>query len=385
MTVRFTTITSLLMLLWSSPLVLGTPGDEPQPAATWPRVEPGIEYLHERIGAAPWSIHVVKIDRSRPHFQLVTALAQDHIYGLAPVTEQLERVTTPTQRPVAAVNGDFFVIRPGPYQGDPLGLQIVNGRLVSAPTGEAFWMSPKGQPRIGAVQAAFRATGPDGLNLTFGLNEKCEPNAAVLYTPAVGASTRTTEGVELILEREGEGPWLPLRAAERYQARIAAVRTEGNTSLRPEIMVLSIGPELAQKLPALTAGMTVSLDLETTPDLTDVTTALGAGRILVREGQVSNLQRYPHRHPRTALGWNATHLFLVVVDGRQAGLSKGMNYTELSALLLRLGCTEAINLDGGGSSTLWLGGQIINSPSDGQPRRIANSLIVVATEPKEQP
>jgi hypothetical protein len=370
----------VLLLSWAVPALPAA-----QSTATWPRVEPGIEYLHERIGAAPWSIHVVKIDRSQPRFRLMTALAQGHVYGLASVTEQVERAAGPARRPVAAVNGDFFVIRPGPYQGDPKGVQIVQGELVSAPTGEAFWMTPEGQPRIGAVQAAFRATGPDGMNLAFGLNEECGPNAAVLYTPAVGASTRTTAGVELILEHHGDGPWLPLRAGGHCKARIAAVRTEGNTSLRPEIMVLSIGPELAQELPTLTAGMTLSLNLETAPDLTGVTTALGAGLILVRGGQAANLQHYPHRHPRTALGWNAKHLFLVVVDGRQEGLSKGMNYTELSGLLLRLGCTAAINLDGGGSSTLWLGGQVMNSPSDGRPRRVANSLIVVATEPKEQP
>ncbi|UCD49400.1 MAG: phosphodiester glycosidase family protein [Phycisphaerales bacterium] len=356
-----------------------------RPAASWPRVEPGIEYLHERIGAAPWSIHVVKIERSRPHFQLVSALAQEHIYGLASVSEQVESVTGPARRPVAAINGDFFEIRPGPYQGDPRGVQIVNGELVSAPTGESFWVSPEGQPHMGEVQAAFRATGRNGLDLTFGLNEKCDPNAAILYTPAVGESTRTTAAVELVLEREGDGPWLPLRAGEHYQAKITAVRTEGNTALRPETMVLSLGPGLAAELPALTTGMTVSLNLETTPDLTGVTTALGAGLILVRGGQASNLKHYPHRHPRTALGWNARHLFLVVVDGRQEGLSKGMNYTELSALLLRLGCTEAINLDGGGSSTLWLSGQVMNSPSDGRQRRVANSLIVIATEPEEQP
>jgi len=354
-------------------------------AGAWPRVEPGIEYFHERIGAAPWSIHVVKIDRIRPRFQLVTALAQDHIYGLATVAEQLASVTSPTCRPVAAVNGDFFVIRRGPYQGDPRGLQIVNGELVSAPRGESFWLSPDGQPHMGVVKAAFRAAGPDGLDLAFGLNEECDPNAAVLYTPAVGDSTRTSAGLETVLERDGASPWLPLQVGGHYQARIAALRSEGNTPLEPGIMVLSIGSNLAAEVPTLTAGTTLSLTLETTPDLTGVTTALGGGRILVRDGQALDLEQYPLRHPRTALGWNRAQLFLVVVDGRQEGLSMGMNYTELSTLMLRLGCTEAINLDGGGSSTLWLGGQVMNSPSDGYERSVANSLIVVSTEPNEQP
>jgi exopolysaccharide biosynthesis protein len=129
----------------------------------------------------------------------------------------------------------------------------------------------------------------------------------------------------------------------------------------------------------------MSLRLETSPNLAGVTTALGGGPILLHEGQASNWEHRPQRHPRTAIGWNREHLFLVVVDGRQKGLSIGMNYTELSALMVRLGCTEAMNLDGGGSSTLWLGGRVMNSPSDGRQRRVANSLIIVSTEPEERP
>jgi exopolysaccharide biosynthesis protein len=83
------------------------------------------------------------------------------------------------------------------------------------------------------------------------------------------------------------------------------------------------------------------------------------------------------RHPRTVLGWNDKSFFMVVVDGRQPGLSMGMTYPELAEMMLNFGCTEAVNIDGGGSSTFWLGGKIMNSPSDGRERSIANGLIVV--------
>ena len=74
-----------------------------------------------------------------------------------------------------------------------------------------------------------------------------------------------------------------------------------------------------------------------------------------------------------------------MVDGRQEALSIGMNYTELSSLMLRLGCTEAMNLDGGGSSTLWLGGCVMNSPSDGRQRPVANGLVVMSAQQAETP
>lgn len=358
--------------------IISVPAIAATPSA---RVAPGLEYVHQRIGDAPWSIHVVKVSRKDAAFQLTTTMAQNHIYGLAPMSEQIEGVAPAQGTPVAAVNGDFFHIRPGPYQGDPLGLQIRQGELVSAPRSASFWVDRKGHPRIGRVQAKFRAKGPKGMSIAFGLNERRADDAAVLYTPAVGESTRTTPGIEWILERDGDTPWLPLRPGQSYRGRIAATNREGSTPLRPEIMVLSIGPTLAQELPSLAPGAVISLHLDTSPDLTGVTTALAGGPILLEDGLAPEWKPPLPRHPRTVLGWNAEWLFLVVVDGRQKQLSVGMNYPELTATMKRMGCTHAMNLDGGGSSTLWLGGQVMNSPSDGRERRVANGLIVLSTDP----
>jgi len=344
------------------------------------RVEPGLEYIHQRIGTAPWSIHIIKVSRNDAAFQLTTTLAHDHVYGLASMNEQIEALETTRGKPVAAVNGDFFHIRTGPYQGDPIGLQITEGELVSSPRGASFWVDKDGHPHIGQVQAKFRVKGPGNLSVPFGLNERRADAAAVLYTPSIGDSTRTTAGVEWVLERDGDNPWLPLRPGRSYRGKISAVNRQGNTPLTPETMVLSIGPTLARELPSLTPGTTLSLHLDTSPDLTGAVTALGGGPVLLANGAIPEWKPPLPRHPRTALGWNTDWLFLVVVDGRQKQLSIGMDYPELSALMLRLGCTEAVNLDGGGSSTLWLDGQVVNSPSDGRPRRVANGLIVLSTK-----
>lgn len=348
-----------------------------------PRVEPGIEYVHHRVGAGPWSIHVVKVDRSVPRFQFVSTLAQDHVYGLASVREQVATLQDSRVRPIAAVNGDFFVIRPGPYQGDPLGLHIVRGELVSSPTGAGFWIDREGRPHIGEVAARFRATGPNGLDLAFGLNQERGDDAAVLYTPTVGASTRTSGGLELILEKSGEGDWLPLRPGGSYRTRVSALVEQGNAELTSSTMVLSIGPALAQKLAAPTLGDVITLDLTTSPDLTGATVAIGGGPILLDTGKSPEWSGPQPRHPRTALGWNDEQFVLAVVDGRQRDLSAGMTCPELASLMKRLGCEYAVNLDGGGSSTLWLDGCVMNSPSDGRERAVANSLIVVAVEPND--
>ena len=124
-------------------------------------------------------------------------------------------------------------------------------------------------------------------------------------------------------------------------------------------------------------GTILSLSFKTTPDLTGVETAIGGGPALIKDAKVREFTRYQPRHPRTAIGWNKEHFFMLVVDGRQIGLSIGMSYPQLAEFMLKLGCTEAMNLDGGGSSTFWLDGKIMNSPSDRRERSIANALILL--------
>jgi hypothetical protein len=86
------------------------------------------------------------------------------------------------------------------------------------------------------------------------------------------------------------------------------------------------------------------------------------------------------RHPRTAVGFDPRRmaLWLVEVDGRQPGYSEGMTLPELTQLLESLGATEALNLDGGGSSVMVLGGEAVSRPSDAEgERRVGNALAVL--------
>jgi exopolysaccharide biosynthesis protein len=66
----------------------------------------------------------------------------------------------------------------------------------------------------------------------------------------------------------------------------------------------------------------------------------------------------------------------MVVDGRQGGYSHGMTYNDVAAAMIELGATEAINLDGGSSSTFILNGEVINRPSGGQERDVLNAVFI---------
>jgi len=86
-------------------------------------------------------------------------------------------------------------------------------------------------------------------------------------------------------------------------------------------------------------------------------------------------------HPRTAVGLSrdGRRLILLVADGRREGVP-GLTLPELAELMAWHGACTAVNLDGGGSSALWLGDRIVNRPSDGVERRVANHLGVVIAE-----
>jgi exopolysaccharide biosynthesis protein len=99
--------------------------------------------------------------------------------------------------------------------------------------------------------------------------------------------------------------------------------------------------------------------------------------MLLKDGLDLTKPTNTNRAPRSAIGLTGTRVWVVAVDGRQPDLAAGMSHHELAGLMLRLGCTDALNLDGGGSTTLWYQGHVVNSPSDGYPRPVGNALILL--------
>lgn len=162
-----------------------------------------------------------------------------------------------------------------------------------------------------------------------------------------------------------------------------------NSSYRVEIWAAVNGPAVTDgrvwststnPLPCLVVHKDRKVTIEVldrpTPDDWEV---VAGNTLLVQDGTA-----VPHksktRHPRSVAGLDktGTRLILMVVDGRKPGLAVGMNYDELAAEMLRLGCYQALNLDGGGSSVMAVRDgssfHILNEPTDGHERPVANVL-----------
>ncbi|HCU37304.1 MAG TPA: hypothetical protein DGT21_18285 [Armatimonadetes bacterium] len=128
----------------------------------------------------------------------------------------------------------------------------------------------------------------------------------------------------------------------------------------------------------LAAGSEVAIELSTKGLDEPMSAAVGGNWPLLEAGRIVTPRRslMSKRHPRTAVGYNAEEIVLLTCDGRQPEWSTGLFLDELAQLMLDLGCTDALNLDGGGSTTMWVDGEVVNHPSDGRERPIGNAVVV---------
>jgi hypothetical protein len=338
----------------------------------------GVFYTNEVVPSVPWSIHIAKIDRASQNLRFTTTLGGGKVLGMGIVSDQLKTLPAEAGAPIAAINGDFYE-KAKAYPGRPRDLQIRNGEVLTQPAGHTcFWIDRNGNPQMTNIFSRFRVIWPNRKSTPFRMNVERTNGTAVLYTAVLGTSTLTEGGLEYVLEQSPGNEWLPLRAGRIYTARVRQITTAGNSPLDAQMAVLSISPGLLAKVPALKPGDTLQLATESIPNLAGVDVAIGGGPSLVRDGRVEKWNGWVHLpQPRTALGWNKKYFFLVEVDGRQLDVSLGMTFTQLAKYMHDLGCEQAMNLDGGGSATLWAFGTVKNSPSEGQERAAPNALVVV--------
>jgi len=340
--------------------------------------EKGYFYTNDVVPQVPWSIHLVRLDRRRTDLELDTTMGRGKSFGMETVSGQVAQIPPPAGKPVAAINGDYYN-HDYSHAGDPHGIQICRGELVSAPNPSrvAFWVDAERNMHRGTITSLFHVVWCNGAKIPLGLNERRRPDSAVLYTAAAGHSTETQGGLEVALVSPTNQPWLPLRVGAVSQAKVLMVHETGNMLLRHDVAVISIGPRLAQGLPRPAVGSFLTISTETMPNLKGARTAIGGGPTLLSGGKPWKWpDLFQGRHPRSCIGWNKDFFYMMEVDGRQAG-SDGMTYYEMAEYLKRLGCEEAINLDGGGSATLWVDGRVVNRPSQGGERPAANTLVLL--------
>jgi DNA/RNA endonuclease YhcR with UshA esterase domain len=218
------------------------------------------------------------------------------------------------------------------------------------------------------------------------INKERGASGIFLYTSKYDHSTYTNDnGTEVILENPSD----ILKPEGEVTATVKDVlKDTGNTKLEEGQMVLSGAGSDKEALEQLEPGDTITIRTTAPAPWNEVDEAIGGYHLLVKNGDAVESSD-PYIHPRTAVGIKADgSVFFTVVDGRQPGISEGVTLTELGQMMKDMGAVEAINLDGGGSSTYVVRQPgdssltVVNTPSDGGERNVANSLLVVSTAPE---
>ena len=354
------------------------------------QLAPGVTLMQEidTNPSAPLVVNTVVVDLAHTEVNIKAAIGQDVVYSDDP-TKGRETVSKLTSRRGAllGINADFF-----PFTGDPLGICIIDGEIISEAPGNraALAVTENRSVFFDTPSATMILTTAGGHSRAIdGINRICEPGQIVIYTEAFGASTRgQCRAMDVVCASTD----LPVQAGKTIKLTITDLKENGLDTPIPKGGVVLSGEGIAAAFlkdnVRLGDTLTVRFDVRSPRgrDWSQVRQAVGGGPWLVRDGKewIDDIaEKFPAdfastRHPRTAAGVTTDNkLLFVTVDGRQT-ISRGISLSNLAALMIRLGAVNAINLDGGGSTTLSAKGIILNSPSGGEERPVANALLVFA-------
>jgi hypothetical protein len=326
------------------------------PAQTWDRpITPGIVFRMERQSEPQRNIYGLRIDPRRVRAE--SALARGTVYDLSPQNGRdiLSNIVRDHEA-IGGVNGDFFQWGDDPG-GNPMNLMVHGGELLSHPIsgnrGFAVGWGSAARVVMGAAswEASFTVNNgsPQAIQ---NLNSRVEDGEVALLTDTAayvyagkGVTTAFAARIQAGAYRLGTNGTLPGKVVE-------VVAVQGRVRIAPGEFLLTGAGRAAEPIRALKPGDTVQVRVQTSGfDWSTITEVMGGGPVLLLEGK-SQLPPGPNnfndtRHPRTALGQTADgSLWLIVVDGRQA-VSVGASLAELTEIMRRWGCVDAINLDGG--------------------------------------
>ena len=266
---------------------------------------------------------------------------------------------------VAAVNATYFA-----GNGDAIGMLKIDGDMAGTTyyRRTALGIGRDGKPFMGPVSYTGTVTLGDVTLPVSGVDAERGEDNLTLYNHWYGSRTGTNEyGMEYTVV-DGE---------------VTAIHN-GNSAIPKNGCVVSVHGSAAESFSGVQVGDKAVISQEMSSPWNQAVYIMGAGPRLVQNGVVNVTagdEQFPAdirygRAPRSAVAIlkNGNYLF-GVVDGRQSS-SRGLTLTDWAKLLVKMGAKDAMNLDGGGSSALVVGGLLQNSPSDGRERSVGSALII---------
>lgn len=323
-------------------------------------VDKGVKHIRltKYYQGSPVRINVIEVNSNiNPDLQLTPSLASDTLGTKSTITNIARK-----NNAIVAINGTFFK----PSTGVPLGTLMINKKMYTGPIYNRVAMGifdngyDMARIQLNANLKAFGKTlQVDNIN-----QPRMLSTYVIVYTHEWGKTAPPSPKY---------GKQIAVKDNKIVEVSTSALEI-------PEDGFVVVGP--AQVLDKFSDAKDIKLEVSTIPNWNDVNHIISGGPYLVKNGQVyvdiseQKLGSIGGRNPRTAVGYTSNNnLIIVTVDGRESS-SIGMTLNELANFMKSIGCYNAMNLDGGGSTVLYINGRVVNHPQVHGGIALSNALTL---------
>jgi len=333
-------------------------------------IVPGVIYTHIKTyeAGSPLHIHILKIDLGNDKVDIRPELAGGIIGGL----ERTSSIAARTNA-VAAINGSFFEAKKKLHL--PIGFMVIDGQVVGRSVLERAAIGIKADKKIvfGVPKTKGHVVNLENKKSVpiWGVNRPRKKDEVVIYTNEYGATTRTNDfGKEIIVDGSG---------------KVIEISPKGDSPIPANGFVVSLHGWSRDFVAKTKTGDRIGLSYDLAEEWKDVRQAVTGGPLLLRDGETVHEKSLVDEkfigellppNSRTAIGITKDKQLLLVVVDKRSSLSKGVTYDELAGIMKEAGATDAIGLDGGHASTMYLDGKIVNYPLTGREGEVSNAIIV---------
>lgn len=376
-------------------------------------ISSGVKYKNENYikGSIRQSVSVLTLNLNDPYTKLNLNIPNP-LNQLRTTEAQALDNHRYNNRVVGAMNASFFETG-GSARGLPANLVIEDGNIIrfgrnsSDMTGfnyqsQAFGMMPNGKARIGEHNLTVSMSVGEETHTIFSIDDiSRQGGEMVMFTPnhhlKTTGTSETEWAVEIVVD-DVNTDMSTLKLGTELTGTVVkrnTYREPVNSTIPDNGFVLSAnGSDWPDKLKGIEVGDEISVKMDVEDHWKQADYVLGSGPYLVKDGS-RHITMNPSsgqattRAPRTAIGISAdgTKVFMVTADGRQPGFANGMTITELADYMILVGADRAINLDGGGSTTMVSQKQpfglptLTNRPSAGSQSPVSTTLQAIDTTP----
>ena len=334
------------------------------------------------------SAHVLEFHPQNDDIAIRAGLSNGYIYGTQTVLGLANALEEeyPNQV-IAAVNADFFNLN----EGVPFGIMLDEGEILTTPLdySKSFIIREDGSASIishGKMMDMTLSIRGSLMQLT-GVNIlHTKTDSLVLYNSRFATTTKSDTAASEAICTLVSGAF---RDGETLTLTVDSVSTDvGNTALQEGQVVLSGIGAMKDIVTTLTPGDEITVSFRMVDEWKGAVFAVAGNQIILQNGEVQDVTDRANA-PRTAIGIKADGSgAIVTLDGRQPDHSVGGSFQNVATMLRDMGCVDALNLDGGGSTTFVMrplgefDRKVVNRPSGSSARRVANSLVLINTAPE---